>query len=118
MTAKSALLPDRPPVDSEPTPGVYPLLEAGEVIDALTSETARSMLQALLDEPKPISALATATGVSIQTASYHLGKLQAAGLIEEVDTWYSAKGREMSVYAPVHDVLVVTAGAATGTSGD
>lgn len=36
--------------------------------------------------------------VSVQTVSYHLDKLVEAGLVTDVNVWYSAKGAEMDVY--------------------
>jgi hypothetical protein len=47
---------------------------------------------------------------SLQNAQYHLKNLEDADIIEEVDTVYSEKGREMTVYAPASKPLVVFAG--------
>ncbi|NIU66678.1 MAG: ArsR family transcriptional regulator, partial [Actinobacteria bacterium] len=51
-----------------------------------------------------------------QNAQYHLGRLEDAGAVEVVDTVYSEKGREMKVYAPADEPLVVVAGGESETS--
>ncbi|WP_436909596.1 ArsR/SmtB family transcription factor [Halosimplex marinum] len=84
--------------------------DADEVFDALGSETARSLLLALHEEPRPASDLAEAVDTSVQNVQYHLTKLEAADLVEGVDTWYSESGSEMTVYAPADESLVLFAG--------
>lgn len=84
--------------------------EAEEVFDALGSDTARTILLELHDEPRPASELATAVDTSVQNVQYHLTKLAAADLVSEVDTWYSESGTEMVVYAPADEALVLFAG--------
>lgn len=101
---------DRPRIDGPPRFVDIDDDEAGEVFAALSSETARSILTALYAEPTTASDLAEQVGTSLQNARYHLDKLQAAGLIEQVDTWYSSRGTEMTVYAPSNEPLVVAAG--------
>ncbi|QLH82548.1 ArsR/SmtB family transcription factor [Halosimplex pelagicum] len=105
------------PLRSEPDvddrePKLVDLAEADaeEVFDALGSETARSLLLELHDEPRPASELAEAVDTSVQNAQYHLTKLVAADLVEGVDTWYSESGSEMTVYAPADESLVLFAG--------
>jgi DNA-binding transcriptional ArsR family regulator len=92
-------LPLRRPVERTPAGRTVPFEEAGAVFDALASETARGVLAHLRESPAPASEVAAAMDVSIQSATYHLDRLVAAGLVDCVDTWYSAKGREMDVYA-------------------
>lgn len=84
--------------------------DAGDVFAALSSETAREILRHLYEEPATASDLADAAGTSLQNARYHLDKLMEAGLVKAVDTWYSSRGTEMTVYAPTSDPLIVTAG--------
>ena len=84
--------------------------EADEILAALSSETARRLLSELHDRPGPPSELADRVDTSIQNAQYHLDKLEDAGAIEVVDTAYSEKGREMRVYAPADQPLVIFAG--------
>ena len=83
---------------------------ADDVFAALSSETARAVLQRLYEEPAPASEVAESVETSLQNARYHLEKLMAAELIEEVDTWYSSRGTEMTVYAPTNEPLVIAAG--------
>lgn len=91
--------------------------EADRLLSALSSATARELLAALHDDPAPASELADRVDTSIQNASYHLDALDDAGLIEPAGTAYSEKGREMTVYAPADEALVVIAGNETTTSG-
>ncbi|ELZ20203.1 ArsR family transcriptional regulator [Halosimplex carlsbadense 2-9-1] len=84
--------------------------DAEEVFDALGSETARSLLLELHEQPRPASDLAEALDTSVQNVQYHLTKLVAADLVEGVDTWYSESGSEMTVYAPADEALVLFAG--------
>lgn len=88
-----------------------------EVLAALSSETARSMLTALHEEPAPPSQLADRVDTTLQNTQYHLEKLADAGLVTEAGTVYSEKGREMTVYAPADRALVVVAGPETQTDG-
>jgi DNA-binding transcriptional ArsR family regulator len=84
--------------------------EADEILAALSSTTARRLLSELHDRPGPPADLADRVDTSIQNAQYHLGKLEDAGAIAVVDTAYSEKGREMDVYAPADQPLVIFAG--------
>jgi DNA-binding transcriptional ArsR family regulator len=72
---------------------------ADALFDALSSGTARDILQQLAEEPRTPSELAEATDTSLQNVHYHTENLQEAGAIEEVSVEYSSRGREMSVYA-------------------
>ncbi|MFW6321626.1 MAG: ArsR/SmtB family transcription factor, partial [Halohasta sp.] len=82
---------------------------ADEVFKTLSSSTARQILAALYEAPRPASELADETDTTVQNVRYHLENLQEAELIEPADTWYSEKGAEMTVYAPTEAALVVTA---------
>jgi DNA-binding transcriptional ArsR family regulator len=81
--------------------------ETDEVFSALSSDTARSIYRCLHQEPNTPSEVADRVDTSIQNVRYHLENLEDAGLIEVVDTWYSSRGNEMSVYAPASDALVL-----------
>jgi len=83
---------------------------ADDVFAALSSDTARRILSRLYEDPATASDVADAADTSLQNARYHLDKLESAGLIEPVDTWYSSRGTEMTVYAPTNEPLVVAAG--------
>lgn len=87
---------------------------ANEVFEALSSETARALLQSLHDDPQTASDLAEQVGTSVQNVQYHLQKFSAAGLIQIVDTWYSSRGTEMKVYSPSNQSLVLYTGEAPG----
>lgn len=96
-------LPLRPSI--EHTPRRRTAFRLGEddtpaVLEALASETARSVLLALAEEPRTASDLAGAVDTSLQNVHYHLNNLLEAGLVTGIGTWYSAKGKEMTVYAP------------------
>lgn len=108
------LLPLR--TDAQPTEGRESRIvnmvsdEATEILDALGSDTARAILNALHEEPAPPSELGTALDLSLQNVRYHLRKLENADLIEPVDIWYSAKGNEMTVYAPTDAAVLLFSG--------
>lgn len=87
---------------------------ATEVFDSLSSETARSLLAHLHDDPQTASDLASHVDTSVQNVQYHLQKFRDAGLVEVVDNWYSARGTEMKVYSPTHQSLVLYTGETPG----
>lgn len=72
--------------------------QADALFDALSSSTARNVLQQLIEEPQTASELAEGADTSLQNVHYHIEKLREAGAIEEIDIEYSSRGREMSVY--------------------
>lgn len=105
------LLPDSAAGDDrEADPAVLSVDQAGEVLDVLTTRTARGILQALYERPRPASEIATEVDTSLQNVEYHLDRLEAAGLVEPAGTRYSVKGTEMAVYAPAQTPLVLVAG--------
>lgn len=82
--------------------------EEGEaVVDALTAATARRILVALREEPRPPSELAEDLDLTAQNVHHHLESLKEAELIEPAGTRYSEKGTEMTVYAPANDPLLL-----------
>ncbi|WP_247729217.1 ArsR/SmtB family transcription factor [Halovivax limisalsi] len=82
--------------------------DADAVFGALSSTTARRIYATLDEDPGTPSDVADAIDSSIQNVRYHLEKLEDAGLVEVVDTWYSSRGNEMSVYATANGPLIVT----------
>lgn len=117
MTRISQLLPRRPSAETikerlERDPDVLAIddAEADEVFSALSSATARSILTALFDRPRTTSELADEVDTSVQNVSYHLDNLRESDLVEVVETWYSDQGKEMNVYAPADEALVLFAG--------
>lgn len=110
-----SLLPSsKPSVDPTQTGDIQVLGVEGDdttaVLDALGSETARSLFRAIHEDPGTPTALADAIDTSVQNVLYHLGKLEDADLIQVADTQYSEKGREMNVYAPADNPLVIFVG--------
>jgi len=114
-----SLLPSKDPAVPEGDPRVIPVDsdDADDVLSALSSATARKLLAELHDEPAPPGELASRVDTSLQNAQYHLEKLETAGAVEVVDTAYSEKGREMDVYAPADQPLVICAGNEQDTTG-
>lgn len=110
----SGLLPSKSEATPEQTGELQTLWldseEAGELISSLASDTARNILTTLHEEPGTASEVADRVGTSLQNARHHLGNLQEAGLVRIAETQYSSKGREMSIYAPSKDPMVVFVG--------
>lgn len=84
--------------------------DADTLLGSLSSDTARSVLVALHEEPRTASELAEHVDTSLQNVRHHLENLTEADLVETTETRYSVKGREMKVYEPVNDSLVVCVG--------
>jgi DNA-binding transcriptional ArsR family regulator len=84
--------------------------EAGDLLSSIACDTARNVLTALHEEPATASEVATRVDTSLQNARHHLENLKSAGLVRIADTRYSSKGREMNVYAPAEDPMVVFVG--------
>lgn len=80
--------------------------DADEVIESLSSETRLAVLRALFDEPGTPSEVADRVDTSVQNINYHLTNLTEAGLVEAIDSRYSEKGQEMTVYGPASDPIV------------
>jgi DNA-binding transcriptional ArsR family regulator len=96
-----SVLPFRPSIDHTPRSRAVVDLTDGDstaILDSLGCETARSILEALDDSPATASELAATVDTSIQNANYHLENLRDAGLVADVGTWHSSKGKEMTVY--------------------
>src|SRR6056297_2657454 len=83
---------------------------SSDVLQTVSSDTAQRILAALDDEPATTSDIAEAISTSIQNAKYHIYRLCEADLVEAVDTWYSRKGTEMTVYALSVRELVIQFG--------
>ncbi|MFB6132920.1 MAG: ArsR/SmtB family transcription factor [Halanaeroarchaeum sp.] len=109
----SGLLPsssEPEPPDGDPRVIGVDDADAEHVLAALSSDTARTLLAAVHDEPATPSELAERADTSLQNAQYHLEKLDDADLIEVIDTRYSEKGREMQVFGPSGAPVVLFAG--------
>lgn len=83
-------------------------LEAQKIAKAMSSPTSADLFNALSDAPMSATALAERSGLPLTTVKYHLENMLSAGLIEVTDTRWSAKGREMKIYA-VKDQIVLIA---------
>ncbi|OYR57798.1 ArsR/SmtB family transcription factor [Halorubrum halodurans] len=110
-------LPDAEPDDREPRVVGVDDDEADELLAALGSETARNVLSTLHEEPATTSEIADELDTSLQNVQYHLSKLTDAEVVDVIDTTYSEKGREMNVYAPADEPLVLFAGSEEQSSG-
>ncbi|MFC6875491.1 ArsR/SmtB family transcription factor [Halobellus marinus] len=102
--------PHHNPVDHTPrgqTSVVVDNNHPTNVLQTISSDTAQQILAALDDGPATTSDIAEVADTSIQNAKYHLEHLCEAGVVEAVDTWYSTKGTEMTVYALAVEELVI-----------
>jgi len=77
------------------------------VLDALASDTGRELYRTLFDEPGTASEIARRCDTSVQNVYYHISNLEGANLVEPIETVYSEKGNEMTVYGPANDPLVL-----------
>ncbi|MUV60725.1 winged helix-turn-helix domain-containing protein [Halobacterium sp. CBA1126] len=82
----------------------------GAAVDALSSETARAILDRLRESPATVATLAEVTDTSPQNVHYHLDNLQAADVVTSVDAVDDESGCETAVYAPAGDPLVIVSG--------
>jgi len=96
--------------DTDREPRFVPLEDAGNMIEALASRTARRIVGSVRTEPKTPSDIADSAETSLQNTLYHLERLVDADLLEVVDTCYSPRGREMNVYAPASEPVVICVG--------
>lgn len=87
---------------------------ADDVFSVLSTGTARALLAEVYRDPAPLSDLADRTDMSVQNATYHINRLVEIELVEVIGKWYSARGKEMDVYAPTSDPLVLVAGLVDG----
>ena len=104
------LLPEQRPTEPTCERRTVNVAEDGDVLEALATTTARRIATALHESPGTASKVANRTSISLQTVSYHLSRLENAGLIEVVGTRYSSKAQEMDVYAPTDARLVLRFG--------
>ncbi|OIB55319.1 ArsR/SmtB family transcription factor [Natrialba sp. SSL1] len=84
--------------------------DADQLFDALGSETSRAVLAACYKEGCTRSELAAELETSIQNVGYHVDKLESADLLEPVETRYGENGREVTVYEPSKQAVVIAAG--------
>lgn len=117
----SGLLPTRSDatVDQRDDPAVLCLDDerTSTVLERVSSETAQAVLRELNEQPMTATDLADQLEMSIQRVRYHLENLSEVGLIEVIDTCYSEKGREMDVYGPASEPILVFLGSADDRPG-
>lgn len=75
------------------------------VLESLASENSRKILIALAENPETASGVAQEINTSLQNVNYHLNNLLDAGLVTDVGTWYSSKGKKMTVYGVTSERL-------------
>lgn len=78
-----------------------------EIVSVLSSDTTRRIYTLVEDRARTPKAIADELDLSIQNVHYHLQKIQDVGLVETNGFEYSEKGREMKIYEPVHDELII-----------
>lgn len=83
---------------------------ADDIFSVLSSDTARAILTTVYERPRTASAIADEVDTSLQNVNYHVTNLRESGLVEVAETWYSDQGKEMNVYAPANEALVLFAG--------
>lgn len=81
--------------------------EAQKIAKAMSSPTSADLFNILSDCPMSATALAERSGLPLTTVKYHLENMLSAALIEVTDTRWSAKGREMKIYAVKDQVVVI-----------
>lgn len=82
-------------------------VEAQKIAKAMSSPTSADLFNALSDAPMSATALAERSCLPLTTVKYHLENMLSAGLIEVSDTRWSAKGREMKIYAVKDQVVLI-----------
>lgn len=81
--------------------------EAQKIAKAMSSPASADLFNTLSDCPMSATALAERSGLPLTTVKYHLENMLSGGLIEVTDTRWSAKGREMKIYAVKDQVVVI-----------
>ena len=116
MSPISSFLSRNPPIEAiknaeKEEPSVFCIDDGAvdEIFSTLSSVTAREVLSTLYDNPKTASEIADTVDTSLQNVNYHLNNLTDCDLIEVADTWYSDQGKEMKVYSPTSEALVLFA---------
>jgi DNA-binding transcriptional ArsR family regulator len=104
------LLPETAPGTVDRSSQTVDIVDDGDVLDVLATDTARRIVLTLQESSETASDIASAVDASLQNVCYHLDRLQSAGLVEAVGTRYSSKGKEMEVYGLVTNPIVVQFG--------
>lgn len=87
---------------------VLPLgAESKKVLQAMSNDTARRILEVLAEESLSVSQISDLLEQPLTTVQYNVDKLLDAGLIQVERTRWSEKGREMKVYGAAQKLIVV-----------
>ncbi len=81
--------------------------ESKKVTKVLSNDSARQMLELLVDKPMSASEVSEELGVPLTTVKYNLDALIDAGLIKVKETKWSVKGRKIKIYTPIRKLIVV-----------
>lgn len=82
--------------------------QVSELFKALAGDTSREIYQHIQQSPATAPQLADTLDTTVQNIHYHFEKLRDAGLIEPLDTTYSEKGIEMTVYGAAFSPLIIS----------
>lgn len=85
----------------------FSLTEDDEMLEAIQSRTARSIIAELQANPASATELADRIDTSLQNISYHLKRLDNVDLVTVVGTRYSEKGRKIKIYALAVSELII-----------
>ncbi|ERG89420.1 MAG: hypothetical protein J07HX5_01578 [halophilic archaeon J07HX5] len=88
-----------------------------EILQQLSSDTSQAVFRVVNQEPLSAQDVAEKLDMSIQNAMYHLENLEETGLITVLDTHYSERGREIEIYGPPDQPLVLFLGLSQDWSG-
>jgi predicted transcriptional regulator len=81
--------------------------ESKKITQALSNDSARQVLELLIDKAMSASEIACELDAPLTTVKYNLNALIESGLIMIKQTRWSVKGREIKIYAPAHKLIVV-----------
>lgn len=104
------LLPETAPSTVDRSSQTVDIVDDGDVLDVLATDTARQIILTLEESSRTASDIASVLNVSLQNVCYHLNRLQSAGLVKEVGRRYSSKGKEMAIYGLVTNPIVIQFG--------
>jgi len=78
-----------------------------KISQVISSDTARSILEALASAPHSASEIAQKLGIPLTTVQYNLENLCDAGLVRVARTKYSRKMKPVKLYEPQRKIVVI-----------
>jgi len=78
-----------------------------KISQVISSDTARSILEALASAPHSASEIAQKLGIPLTTVQYNLENLCDAGLVKIARTKYSRKMKPVKLYEPQRKIVVI-----------